>query len=182
MPRLLALSVAILSLLAQSAGARKGPSSSALTLESDRTIRVRVLADLNSRTARDGEEFRVATVDDVLVGGVLVLPKDSPGKGSVVGVRRARSFWRRGRLQIAVGVVFAPDDTPVPVVLPNGSPGITPIYSGRHGPFGFFADNVTIPCGTIATVLVSADIALRGYSRADLPPRPHTPSCPHPPK
>src|SRR5579863_3851312 len=152
------LCTAILSLLCFGAGDARGPSSAAdLTLESDRTIRVRILSDLSSRSARAGQSFSVSTIDDVFVDGVLVVPKSSLGRGSIVVARRARSFWRRGRLQLAIMSIFAPDGTVIPVVLPGGAGGPAETLHGRHGPFGFFGDDVVVSCGAITTVLVAED-------------------------
>ncbi len=175
-----ALCAAILSVFVQAASASQGTSSGPeFTLESDRTMRVRILSDLNSRNARAGQSFSVAAVDDVYAGDMLVVPKNSLGRGSIVAVRKAKSFWRRGRLQIAITSIFAPDGTVIPVVLPNGTGGVAPVLRGKDGPFGFFADDVVVPCGAIATVLVAEDTLLRGYRRDELAPRPRPPPCGH---
>jgi hypothetical protein len=172
--------VAILSVLCFGAGDVRGPSSAAdLTLESDRTIRVRILSDLSSRSVRAGQSFSVSTVDDVYVDGVLVVPKSSLGRGSISTARRARSFWRRGRLQLTITSIFAPDGTVIPVVLPGGAGGPVETLSGRHGPFGFFGDDVVVSCGTITTVLVAEDTNLRGYVRDELMSHPKPAPCGH---
>jgi hypothetical protein len=174
------LGVAILSVLCFGAGDARGPSGAAdLTLESDRTIRVRILSDLSSRSARAGQSFSVATVDDVYVDGVLVVPKSSLGRGSIVTARRARSFWRRGRLQVTITSIIAPDGTIIPVVLPGGAGGPVESLRGRHGPFGFFGDDVVVPCGTITTVLVADDMNLSGVTRDELMSHPKPPPCGH---
>jgi hypothetical protein len=174
------LGVAILSVLCFGAGDVRGPSGAAdLTLESDRTIRVRILSDISSRSARAGQSFSVSTVDDVYVDGVLVIPKSSLGRGSIVAARRARSFWRRGRLQITVTSIFAPDGTIIAVVLPDSGGGPAEALRGRHGPFGFFGDDVVVSCGAITTVLVADDTNLRGLTRDELMSRPKSPPCSH---
>ncbi|HLJ84211.1 MAG TPA: hypothetical protein VKT51_08590 [Candidatus Eremiobacteraceae bacterium] len=170
--------MAILSLLCIAARDAQAPSNAFdLTLESDRTIRVRILSDLSSRSARAGQSFGVSTIDDVYVDGVLVVPKNSLGKGSIVAARRARSFWRRGRLQLTIASIVAPDGTVIPVVLPGGAGGPAETLHGRHGPFGFFGDDVVISCGTITTVLVAEDTNLRAPTRDELISHPKTPLC-----
>ncbi|MBV8530517.1 MAG: hypothetical protein JO104_04310, partial [Candidatus Eremiobacteraeota bacterium] len=88
---------------------------------------MRIMTDIDSRTAREGQQFAVATIDDVFVGDQLVLPKYSPGRGTVIVARRARMFWRRGRLQIEINSIAAPDGAVVTVVLPESSSGISPL-------------------------------------------------------
>jgi hypothetical protein len=175
------LGIAILSVLCYGAGDVRGSSSAAdLTLESDRTIRVRILSDLSSRSVRVGQLFSVATVDDVYVDGLLVVPKSSLGRGSIVAARRARSFWRRGRLQLTITSIFAPDGTVIPVVLPGGAGGPAQTLRERRGPFDFFyGDDVVITCGTITTVLVEEDTTLRGVARDELMSLPKPPPCGH---
>src|SRR5579862_8503725 len=119
--RLFSMCAALLCACACAASAGREPSAVALTLESDRTVRVRILADIDSRSAREGQQFTVASIDDVYVGDQVVLPKYSIGRGTVIVARKARIFWRRGRLQVEINSIEAPDGSTVPVVLPGDS-------------------------------------------------------------
>ncbi|HEY4442227.1 MAG TPA: hypothetical protein VGN14_17335 [Candidatus Elarobacter sp.] len=65
-------------------------------------ISVAIQSDIGSRTSNDGDAFAVVTTADYYVAGKLVLPKGSPGYGTITHVKRAGSFHAGGELTFTV--------------------------------------------------------------------------------
>jgi hypothetical protein len=82
-------------------------------------IEVRFVTDVGSRTRTMGAVFAVETVTDYTVGGALVLPKGSPGYGTVTGVRHAAGGHVNGELTIAIKSLTEPGGGDLLVSVPG---------------------------------------------------------------
>ncbi len=71
-------------------------------------IDVRLVTDVGSRTRDVGDVFAVETVSDYTVGGALVLPKGSPGYGTVTEARHAAGGHVNGELTIVIKSLTEP--------------------------------------------------------------------------
>ena len=63
-------------------------------------VRLRVLERLSSKTAVQGKRFPVEVSEDVLVDGLLVIPKGTRGVGEVARVIEKGMFGKSGKLRI----------------------------------------------------------------------------------
>ena len=108
-------------------GANKRPELAAGDL-----INVVLQHDLGSRTSAVGDTFAVTTADDVAVCGKLMLPKGSPGYGTVTHVKRAGMFHAGGELAFSVDRLVASDGTIVPVTT-DGATADADRASERNG-------------------------------------------------
>ncbi|HEX3551177.1 MAG TPA: hypothetical protein VHT53_12410 [Candidatus Elarobacter sp.] len=107
------------------ASATSGPAADAsaatvapgghLTVPSGDLISVELQQDIGSRVSSEGDTFAVVTAADYYVRGSLVLPKGSPGYGTITHVKRAGSFHAGGEMTFTVKRLVAPDGTDVAV-------------------------------------------------------------------
>lgn len=72
-------------------------------------ISVRLLSNIGSRISNEGDTFAVETISDYYFQGKLILPKGTPGYGTVTHVKRAGSFHSGGELKIALAKLIAPN-------------------------------------------------------------------------
>ncbi len=72
-------------------------------------IGVRLLSNIGSRVSNEGDVFAVETLNDYYSQGRLILPKGTPGYGTVTHVKRAGLFHSGGELSINVKRLVAPD-------------------------------------------------------------------------
>jgi hypothetical protein len=72
-------------------------------------ITVRLLSAIGSRISNEGDTFAIETTSDYYSEGKLVLPKGTPGYGTVTHVKRAGMFHSGGELSIAVKRLVAPN-------------------------------------------------------------------------
>ena len=73
------------------------------------TVHVRLTKELNSATARKGDEVEAVLSRPLFDGSRLVLPQGSQLKGSVVQVQAARRLHRNGQLRMAFHELVLPD-------------------------------------------------------------------------
>ena len=71
-------------------------------------INVILQSDIGSRVSQNGGTFAVLTAEDYLVDGMLVLPKGSPGYGTITDVRRAANGRVPGSIAFEVTRLIAP--------------------------------------------------------------------------
>ncbi len=57
--------------------------------------------EISSKTAKLGDKVKLFTTADVLVDGIVVIPKGTPGEGSVSFVKGTGSFGKSGRIEIS---------------------------------------------------------------------------------
>ncbi|BBB91592.1 MAG TPA: hypothetical protein PKA28_13595 [Methylomusa anaerophila] len=89
----------------------------AAILAKDTLVKVKTLSTLNSKQSRSGDTVALQVVDDVFIGGVLVIPKGSVGTGKVAKVEQAGNFGRDAKLEVSFDSVAAVDGATVPTLL-----------------------------------------------------------------
>lgn len=76
-------------------------------------VKIRLLEEVNSSSARVDQEIPYRVASDVMVEGRLVLPAGTEGRARVVKVEAAGSLGRSGRVELDFGVVRAIDGTDI---------------------------------------------------------------------
>lgn len=130
------------------------------------SIRLRTLAELHSQNNRTGERFDLEVAEDVMLNGVVVIPRGSPATGEITRVRRRGMWGRSGRLETRLLSVRANGMT-VPIrgtVAERGDTGTAGVVASIAVlPIaGFFVTGTSavLPVGTGFTGATEADTPL----------------------
>lgn len=83
-------------------------NSSTIDLASGDLISVMIQSDIGSRISQEGDTFAVVTASDYYYKGKLLLPKGSPGYGTITHLKRAGSFHAGGELNFTVKRLVTP--------------------------------------------------------------------------
>ena len=88
-------------------------------------VRMETAEPLSSKTAREGQRFEMTVIEEVRVGGLLVIPKGARGVGEVSRVKEKGVFGKSGKLRIRAKRLAAPATrtaaTSAPMVRATGS-------------------------------------------------------------
>lgn len=128
-------------------------------------IRLRSLSELHSQHNRVGDRFDLEVSEDVMLNGVVVIPRGSPGVGEVTVVRHKGMWGRSGRLTTRLLSVRANGVT-IPI---NG----TVAERGETGTAGVVASILVVPVagffvtGTSAVLPVGTGFS--GVTLSDVP-------------
>jgi hypothetical protein len=145
----------------------QAPPVSGPVLKAGTPVFTRTLDALSSRTARQGDRFRIIVLRDVLVDGLVVIPAGAQGYGEVHRVIEKGMMGKSGRLEIVPlfveigGARIALDGAsrdkgdsnlaPVLLAWPLAGPAMA-FVSGTHA---------IVPAGTDLEARVHADLPLR---------------------
>lgn len=137
------------------------------TLKAGTPVATRILETLSSRTARQGDRFRIAVLKDVLVDGLVVIPAGTPGYGEVRRVKEKGMMGKSGKLEIVPlflelgGARIALDG----VSRDKGGSNLAPVLLGwpLAGPAVAFVSgtDAVIPEGTELDAEIHMDLPLR---------------------
>jgi hypothetical protein len=167
---------AVLSVLAMPGFAQQdAPAStpSPVMLLPAKTPLILAFADeVSSKTAIKSGEVRFVVAEDLRIGDVLVVPKDTPAIGEVVHVQKSGFGGRGGELILAARYIRLGDQR---IALRSLKPLAGP-YAGKNNSDAALAvsmipyaglvslfitgGEIVIPAGTRASVLVAADTPL----------------------
>ena len=100
-------------------------------------VRLRLLQQLHSQENRTGDRFDLEVAEDVLLSGVVVIPRGSRATGEITRVRRKGMWGRSGRLETRLLSVSANGMT-IPI-----SGGVA--ERGDTGTAGVVASIVVLP-------------------------------------
>ena len=64
-------------------------------------LNVELVKDANSKTHKKNQQVDFKTTDNLIINGVVVIPKDTVGVGYVYEAQKAGGFGRKGVLRIA---------------------------------------------------------------------------------
>ena len=141
------------------------PAPTAITLPRDTLVRLMVLKEVNSRDHAVGHRFTLRVDEDVVVGGVKVIPVGAKGWGEVISSEGTGGAGKSGRLNARLLYVEA-DGKQVHVTgerQTSGTGGTGQVVGGvvAFGLFGLLVkgNNATIKAGEI----------LNGYTVEDTP-------------
>jgi hypothetical protein len=148
-------------------------------------IAVSLIEPVSSSSAKEGDQVAVRVVKEVDVGGLLVVPADSPGHATVVAVDNAGSNGHGGKLGLTIDWVYSEDGGKVKLSATNhasddgqktGAASTATILSYvLLGPLGLFAHNfvrgrdVTIDTKQIFSVFVDHDVHVVTATKATSP-------------
>ena len=131
-------------------------------------IRVRLLVTVSSASAEERQPLLLEILEDVVVGGEIVVARAARAEGTVVRAQRRHGFGRRGKLALTVDRAQAVDGDMLPLGNKTSFRGddryskaavVTLIF----GPFGIFVkgQDVEIPAGTELSAYVRGDRLVR---------------------
>ena len=137
-------------------------------------IKLRLRENVSSANARTGQEVPFETVDEVQVGGVVVLPKGSTAIAVVTEAESKRSMGRAGKLNMAISYARLKDGGKVALRAVSEQKGgshtgamagamvATSLIVWPAAPFFLFmkGKDITIPQGTEITAFVDGDMHL----------------------
>lgn len=155
---------------AKAAGVPPAPN----TLLDGTAVKLRLAETISSATAKTGQQIPFEVVEDVMVQGVVVLPKGAQAVASVTDANKKKSMGRGGKLDVNVDFARLADGEKVQLraVQDNKGGGHTGAMTGAMvataivffpaAPLFLFihGKDVTIPKGTEVTAFVEGDMRL----------------------
>lgn len=87
------------------------------TITKDTLVKIKMITPLSTKTSRPDDIVEFQAVDDVYVGGQLVIAKGAQGFGKVTKVEPAKNFGRDAQLEISFDTIDAVDGSIVNVLL-----------------------------------------------------------------
>lgn len=146
-------------------------STPASILQDGTPIKLQLVNKLDSHVAKTGDEIQFDIVNDVVVGGVIVLRRGSIATGLVTQAAASKTMGRAGRLNFTINDIKLVNGAKVPVRAFNRTSGenrtgemvgmmlempivSAPFFLLMHG------TNTSFPRGTEITAFVNGDVRL----------------------
>jgi hypothetical protein len=140
-------------------------STPASVLPRGTNVRLRSLTELHSQHNRAGDRFDLEVAEDVMLNGVVVIPRGSPGVGEVTRARHKGMWGRSGRLETRLLSVRA-NGMSIPI---TG----TVAERGETGTAGVVASILVIPVAgffvTGTSAILPAGTGFAGTTDSDIP-------------
>jgi hypothetical protein len=135
------------------------------TLLAGTTVRLRTLSALNSNDSKVGQIFDIETSEDVLLNGIIVIPRGTRGRGEVTFAKKKGMWGKSGKLETRLlSVRLNGRDIPI-----RGSVG----DKGETGTVGVVAAIAFIPVAGFFVTGTSANLPegspATGYIESDIP-------------
>ena len=73
-------------------------------------VKVKIVAELSSKTAQVGDILSFTVVENIKVGGKILIDSNSNATGEVIEAQKARSLGRPGKLDFTINFTKAIDD------------------------------------------------------------------------
>jgi hypothetical protein len=151
-----------------SAAAHKEESAPAppreITLTNQTPVRVKLGRSVSSASAHSGEEVNFEVVQDVVVSGLIVIPKGAPAVGVVTEAEPKRRMGRGGKLSISVNYVRLGENQKVALHSYQDDKGadqkvgmVIPLMHGK---------DITLAQDTEMTAYVSGDVHVKASGLA----------------
>lgn len=83
----------------------------------DTLVKIKLNTAVDSKTANAGDSVNYQVAEDVVVDGVLVLPKGAEGVGTILKVSRSHNFGRDAKVEIDFAAISAVDESKVATLL-----------------------------------------------------------------
>jgi hypothetical protein len=129
----------------------KTPAPNAVALPDGTQVRLRLMREISSETAKPGGAIELEVASDVVLDGQVVIKKATPALGKIVSVTK-QLLTRGGKLQLAVDSVRAADGASLAVK------GDKIVDGGR----GLVRGNEAIvPAGTVLVATVQGDVMVK---------------------
>lgn len=140
-------------------------SAPANVLPQGTSIRLRSLSELHSQNNRVGDHFDLEVAEDVMLNGVVVIPRGSQASGEVTRVRHKGMWGRSGRLETRLLSVRANGMT-IPITGTVNEHGDT-------GTAGVVASIVVLPIAgffvTGTSAVLPVGTGFTGVTQSDIP-------------
>ena len=85
------------------------PAGGSVTLPANTELLMRLSEEVNSKRVKEGQTFRVALAQDVMMGNYVVLPKGTPGTGFVSYRTGKGAFGKSGKMEITMKSLDLPN-------------------------------------------------------------------------
>lgn len=110
--------VAVATLLAVAGlfAATPAHAQSNLTIPAGTTLTLRVETEVDSRSARPGDEFRASVTEPVIIRGISAVPQNTIVKGRVLSVATAKSWGRPSGATVQIDEMVSPTGETVRVI------------------------------------------------------------------
>lgn len=153
---------------AQSTSTIEGVENGHVYIPKGTQLKVELTNPITSKTAQTGEDVNIKLVDNLIVNGVVVIPKDTIGKAYVYKARSAGGFGRKGVLMIAGDEFKTVNNIAVPLKQgingegksDGGAVAVAAAISFIGGAF-MKGTNIEYPAGTEFTVEVRQNVDLQ---------------------
>ena len=140
------------------------PIGPEFVLKNNTIVRVAVTKGISSATAKIGDPVDLQVAEDVVVEGMVVIPKGSAAMGAITEVEQKRRMGKSGKLALKITEVTLANNVKAPVRAYHDTSGATsttgtviPVISGK---------DVEFPKGAELPAWTDGDIKLQ---RADFP-------------
>lgn len=119
------------------------PTGNTTTLPANTELLLRLSQDVNSKRMKEGETFRVALAQDVMIGNYIVLPKGTPGTGYISYRTGKGAFGKSAKMEITMRSLDLPNGRTVALTgmtrqEGTGNTGATVGTAVAAGPFAAF--------------------------------------------
>jgi hypothetical protein len=138
--------------------------ANANVLPAGTNIRLRTLTGLSSKDNKAGQQFDLEVAQDVMLNGIVVIPRGSPATGEVSMVKKKGMWGKSGKMETRVLSVRA-NGKDIPVhgtVSDKGDAGTAGVVASIVVlPIaGFFVTGTSavLPAGTAATAQLDSDL------------------------
>jgi hypothetical protein len=108
MTRTMFAAAAILSCLCAGVARADDPTMTIL-VPAGTPVKVHIVGTLSSKDAKDDQTFPIAAAEDVVINGMVVIPKGAGGEGVVKKVDGARGSGHSGSLQLVMNYLHSAD-------------------------------------------------------------------------
>ncbi|MCI5567861.1 MAG: hypothetical protein MR375_08445 [Veillonellaceae bacterium] len=149
-----------------------------VTLPENTLIKIALSSPVNAKELKKGDTVRYEVAEDVVIDGVLLFTKGSPGEGVVTDVTQARNFGRNAKIDIDFKTLQAMDGTRVDAYIGEKAKkemknlamaaGASLAGIAVLGPVGIIGGvfvkgkNIDLPAGTEVYVQTSKEISVYG--------------------
>ncbi|MDR3348261.1 MAG: hypothetical protein LBO03_01420 [Acidaminococcales bacterium] len=131
-------------------------------------VEVELVNNISSKTHKKGHIVDIRVIENLIVNGVVVIPKGALGQLLVTEAHKAGGFGKRGKLVLTPQFVFAANNEKIPLIPDNyqtlgkGDGGAVAVAAAVTLIGGIFmkGSNTTFNAGTEFTVAVDGDIDL----------------------
>jgi hypothetical protein len=156
---------AALSVLASQAIAQDSPPATtvpALLLPAKTPLILAFSDEVSSKTALKNGEVRFVVAEDLRIGDVLVIPKDTPAIGEVVHVQKSGFGGRGGELILAARYIrLGEQRIPLRSLKPLAGP-----YAGKNNSDAALAVSIIPYAGLVSLFITGGEIVIPAGTRA----------------
>ncbi len=91
------------------------PTGKTATLPANTELLLRLSQEVSSKRMREGETFRVALAQDVMIGNYVVLPRGTPGTGYISYRTGKGAFGKSAKMEVTMRSLDLPNGRTVPL-------------------------------------------------------------------